>query len=1135
LLLDLLVKEPIALLERLAYSFVASLGLFSVPAFLLIRLNSNLHTFKWVVTTITLLLCIVHVIVAARRGDASLRSATSFHFPKWSVVCLWAATLLAICLMLSLFVAVGRIFEPSDRIVHTAVIRHYLETDSIFNRSFLVSSTTTLSARQLSAVWEMFVALVVSLSRIKLDDLYNFYLPLVLIVLSYLAIYSLTWHITGSHKAASLVCLVHTVFCFADILRLPPEIIETNVGIGFYQLLKSPEDKSVLRLAVFPVSQLILLRFYEDGKGWSPVLALGVIALVFIHPLGLVLFGISFAAFSAFRLLVNRSRTSLIKTLVVLLIVVGALSIPLLQRQELAQTEDPGFLESTSSKNPGLWLLSDTGGSYLVNPYLLTYQPLILLSFLLVPLLAFSPRTEIGAQFLLASSIAVLATIYNPIIAPILGRLVTPHMIWRIGWIHFAPLVIVYVGIQGFRFLEHYDSRLAGIVLPVGFVILIIGSLFHENTLLSMQRLAWYRDNGVSAEHRDVLTFLRQNGTPGSVILAPNRLTEDIPSMVGHSYGLFFRFREPLLPSARQDIVDFYKTTTVVDRHLDILSDYGIDYLIVQSNHPLDLQFSAFSPAFKRVYANRAYAVFAISLGWQEEPLIQHLVAANTFFDGKQYKEAKLQYEKAMELEPDNFWALLRLAETYESEDMPEQAAVMYQRSLESMPTAAAHIALGNIHRNLGNPTEALNQYRAAYSLDSDSRELLVLIKQTEGEADQAHGNLDQAVWAFRTAAQLAAAPPPPAPENEVAYVPAGWPSWPSNWFDRLFATEPTDGVQQSHPEIAVTSSSTQGTWSLLEHLDSATVDVGTADSVHKTVFTSGLDPRLVLFQHPTSEISYSISIPADSHLAFSLALSPEVWSLGIGDGVQFDVYVDNGNTRSNPFSEYIDPKNIPEQRKWHDRDIDLSPWAGQTITLTLATDPGPNGDKRYDWAGWGEPCIIQPIAYDFLAGLPNADRGGADEDQVGQDTITIDYEPRPVLFQHPVSQLTYRLEIPQQASLHFGLGLDPAVWSPDKGDGVEYNLYVRYPNEPYVLNQVYHRYLDPKNVADDRHWLDQVVDLSDYGGQIVDLIFEALPGPAGDASFDWGGWSTPVLVADDMAVLNPAPTDTASPQDVQP
>jgi len=125
-------------------------------------------------------------------------------------------------------------------------------------------------------------------------------------------------------------------------------------------------------------------------------------------------------------------------------------------------------------------------------------------------------------------------------------------------------------------------------------------------------------------------------------------------------------------------------------------------------------------------------------------------------------------------------------------------------------------------------------------------------------------------------------------------------------------------------------------------------------------------------------------------------------------------------------------------------------------------------------------------------------------------------------------------VDVPGRAGLHadnkhpFGLGMDPAVWSPDKGDGVEYNVYVRYPDEPYKLYRVFHRYLDPKRNPGDRHWLDQVVDLSAYGGETVDVIFETLPGPAGDANFDWGGWSTPVLVADDadskhpMALLNP-------------
>lgn len=253
----------------------------------------------------------------------------------------------------------------------------------------------------------------------------------------------------------------------------------------------------------------------------------------------------------------------------------------------------------------------------------------------------------------------------------------------------------------------------------------------------------------------------------------------------------------------------------------------------------------------------------------------------------------------------------------------------------------------------------------------------------------------------------------------------------------------------------------------------------------------------------------------------FSFALSPEVWQPSQGDGVQFDLYIDDNSTTHHPFSQYIDPKNVSADRQWHDHELDLAPWAGQTVTLTFVTGCGPNDDCRYDWAGWGEPRIVQPIAYNFLTEFPSANHSTTDEAQIRQDTLTIDYEPRDVLFQHPTNRLTYRVDVPERAGLHFGLGMDPSVWTPEKGDGVEYNIYVRRPDDPYVLHRVFHRYIDPKHNPDDRRWHDEVVDLSDYGGETVDIIFETLPGPQDDARYDWAGWSRPVLVADDMALLN--------------
>jgi hypothetical protein len=40
-----------------------------------------------------------------------------------------------------------------------------------------------------------------------------------------------------------------------------------------------------------------------------------------------------------------------------------------------------------------------------------------------------------------------------------------------------------------------------------------------------------------------------------------------------------------------------------------------------------------------------------------------------------------------------------------------------------------------------------------------------------------------------------------------------------------------------------------------------------------------------------------------------------------------------------------------------------MEQYAGQTITLTLVTDPGPAGDTTGDWAGWDSPRIVYALA----------------------------------------------------------------------------------------------------------------------------------------------------------------------------
>lgn len=118
-----------------------------------------------------------------------------------------------------------------------------------------------------------------------------------------------------------------------------------------------------------------------------------------------------------------------------------------------------------------------------------------------------------------------------------------------------------------------------------------------------------------------------------------------------------------------------------------------------------------------------------------------------------------------------------------------------------------------------------------------------------------------------------------------------------------------------------------------------------------------------VLFVHPPAAVSFTITLPAEpAALRFRLALAPESWTWG-GDGSTFVVRVAaaTGPLAGGPATELFRKHvgNGPGDHDWQEGQVDLAAYAGQSITLTLATEAGPAGDSTGDWAGWETPRIV--------------------------------------------------------------------------------------------------------------------------------------------------------------------------------
>jgi hypothetical protein len=127
--------------------------------------------------------------------------------------------------------------------------------------------------------------------------------------------------------------------------------------------------------------------------------------------------------------------------------------------------------------------------------------------------------------------------------------------------------------------------------------------------------------------------------------------------------------------------------------------------------------------------------------------------------------------------------------------------------------------------------------------------------------------------------------------------------------------------------------------------------------------FTINNDSRMVMFQHPNSEVLFkNVSIKEESKLEFGIGINEIAWGKS-GDGVLFEIImIDENSHRNLIFSKWIDPKNNPEDRKWFDYSLDLQPFHGQKVTFIFRTTDGPRGDNRYDWAGWSRPMITSIV-----------------------------------------------------------------------------------------------------------------------------------------------------------------------------
>ncbi len=120
---------------------------------------------------------------------------------------------------------------------------------------------------------------------------------------------------------------------------------------------------------------------------------------------------------------------------------------------------------------------------------------------------------------------------------------------------------------------------------------------------------------------------------------------------------------------------------------------------------------------------------------------------------------------------------------------------------------------------------------------------------------------------------------------------------------------------------------------------------------------------------------------------------------------------------------------------------------------------------------------------------------------------FTINGEAKPTLLEHPpFTRLPLHIQVPyKNAVLQFSIGINSAVYSPPVlGGGVTFTVEAR--DLRGHIRKLFSRFIDPKHNLAERKWFPEEVNLSQYRGQSIDLLFSTDGGK--DVRNDWSGWA---------------------------
>lgn len=611
-------KGEFNVFERLPIYFALSLGIIALFGTFAYIFNFTFKVLAGIILTVCFLFFITGLVRRQQKED--LRTIGLNYQNKKIFFLLVIATFL-LSIFLTLFAGISGSIIEGDALNFLGFIRKLVENPFIANRDAFYKDIIVDPTYGYN-IWHLSVAFVSWLAKLDSVIVWTF-LPAILTPVILLSFYLFAKVLFKSEMAA-LISLILFIFYYGISERM-------------YIFRTSPYNMIVTNFIILPVALTLVFKYLNDNRiKYLIIVCFLSFVISTIHLFGFLLFLLSLFSYYLFHLIFRKNTSERINILKIILVSLIFIYPYLILRLPTIKIINSYYLQDSFPEMPHLvvWLneaLCYINPNFLAAPHYHTSYPFYprmfyIVSFYLPPFLLIYAKKNNCALFLLSNILIVPFISLNPVLVPLLAKVITFTLVVNLSQLMPFLLVLGFISYQILNYLNNFLFFKKNSFYFLIFI-LILG-LFNPLTIEKFITICRERTSGFRSYYKnpnsslDAIEFIRKNIHKTSVFLCDEQFSLFISAFTKH----YVMVTHPGHASAatvdqleREEGAKKVLHQDNIHKTVSILKKYDVKYVVLNLDsgqvNPMSKvlsKFISYPKVFKKIYDRNGIIIFEV-------------------------------------------------------------------------------------------------------------------------------------------------------------------------------------------------------------------------------------------------------------------------------------------------------------------------------------------------------------------------------------------------------------------------------------------------------------------------------------------------------------------------------------------